>query len=363
MKEIEERSDFGAGAETAWLSWLRVFAICGVMAIHTLGVNAVEDGARHSLRGWVAIVLDAGSNYTVPVFVMASGAMLLDPRRFTTTGEFLRKRVLRLVPAILFWNLAYAIFVEVTLGQHLSVKEAVGRSLAGTLYTHLYFFWIVLGLSLIAPVFISFVKDSSRMAVILLGVGLCAVPALSLATRGLRHNGASFDGNAFTWWVPYLGFFVLGYALRGIVLRRWALWASVAVALGMVALNAWRWQNPDAARLDRLSPLGYYSATGAVFAIAVYLAFQGLIATEGPLRVLCRPAPVRLGRLLGDATLGVYALHFMILVGAHHLRIGGPKGAPAPTTHDELLRLTVVIAASWAAVLLLRRVPLLSRVM
>lgn len=363
MKEIEERSDFGAGAETAWLSWLRIFAICGVMAIHTLGVNAVEDGARHSLRGWVAIVLDAGSNYTVPVFVMASGAMLLDPGRFTTTGDFLRKRVLRLVPAIVFWNVAYAIFVEVTLGQHLSVKEAVGRSLAGTLYTHLYFFWIVLGLSLIAPVLISFIRDSSRTAVVVLGAGLCAVPALTLATGGLRHNAASLDGNAFTWWVPYLGFFVLGYALRGVVLRRWALWTAVMVSLAMVALNAWRWQNPDAARLDHLSPLGYYSATGVVFAVAVYLAFQGLIAVDGPLRALCRPRPVRLSRLLGDATLGVYALHFMILVGAYHLRIGGPKGAPAPTTHEELLRLAVVIVATWAVVLVLRRVPVIRKVM
>ena len=362
MEEIEKRSDFGAGAETAWLSWLRVFAICGVIAIHTMGVNAAEPGARQSLRGWVAIVLDVGSSYTVPVFVMVSGAMLLDPGRFTTTSEFLRKRVLRLVPAIVFWNVSYAILVEVTYG-NLSAKKAVGRSLSGSLYTHLYFFWIVLGLSLIAPVFISFIRDSSRVAVTILGIGLCAVPVLSLATRGIRHNTASFEGNAFAWWVPYLGFFVLGYALRGVVLRRWALWASLGVCLGMVALAAWQWRNPDAARLDHLSPLSYYSATGVVFAVAVYLAFQGLIATDGPLRALCRPASVRIGRLLGDATLGVYGLHFMVIVIAYHLRIGGPKGAPAPTTHGELLRLLVVLLVTWPAVLVLRRVPVLRRVM
>ena len=367
MEKLEATpTPFGPGADTAWLSWLRVVAICGVIAIHTLGTNAAEPNAHHTMRGLVAIVLDLGSAYTVPVFVMVSGAMLLDPARFTTARDFLRKRALRLLPAVLFWNLAYYVFRELTTSHHLTLKSALGMALEGNLYKHLYFFWIVLGLSLITPILIPYIRESPRGTVIASGLCLCAVPALAVASKGLRQAQVGFDENAFTWWVPYLGFFVLGYGLRGVTLRgRWLL-AAVAAAGAMAALTIWQWQNPAAARLNNYSPPSYYSVTGIVFALVVYVAFKGVVSPSGPLRVLCRPKAVRVGRLLGDATLGVFGLHFMVLVGARRLGLSGAENrlaGPAPTTHHELLLLLVVTLVTWMAVLILRRAPLLHRVL
>lgn len=356
----------GPGADTAWLSWLRVVAICSVISIHTVAPNAVLHDVRHSLRGWVAIVLDLGSGYAVPVFVMMSGAMMLDPNRFTTTKDFLRKRVVRLVPAIIFWNIAYAWLHNAVSPPRLTLYQVVGHALSGTLFGHLYFFWIILGLSLVAPVLVPFTRENSRAAVIWVGLAFCAIPVMMFATQRLRGSFVPFSENAFTWWIPYLGFFILGYGLRGVVLRGGALVLSVAVSVSMVALSAWQWLNPDAATLTQYSPLKYYSASWTLFAIAVYLAFQGLIAPAGPLRSLCRPTAVRVGRLLGDATLGVYGLHFIVLIGARELGVGGTRGdawMAATSTHRELLLLGVVTLVTWMAVLSLRRVPLIRRVL
>jgi len=128
-------------------------------------------------------------------------------------------------------------------------------------------------------------------------------------------------------------------------------------AAGLVVLNAWQWRNPDAPDwLQTLSPVGYYSATGTLLACLVYLTFQGHVSPRGLLRVLTRPLGVRLGRLLGDATLGVFGLHLTVLYVVQRSGIGGPLRA-SPTTHDMLIRLLVVIAVTWLIVLVLRRIP------
>lgn len=345
-----------AGADTAWISWLRVVAICGVVAIHTVGFNAADPHAREQLRGKIALLLDLGSTYAVPVFVMVSGAMMLEPARFKGPGQFLRKRTARLLPPIIFWHVWYYALIVVVIGKDLSVHDAIARTLNGKLYIALYFFWIVLGLSLVAPLLIPFLRDYGRRGALIAGSVACALPVVMLATAKLRETG-QIPETAFTWWIPYLGFFILGHGLRGVVLRGWLLWLSTLGAAGLAVLNAWQWRNPDAPRwLQDLSPVGYYSATGVVFAVLVYLAFQGHVAPRGALRVLTGPTGVRIGRVLGDATLGVFALHLTVLYFVQRWEIGGPEKA-SPTTHDMGLRLAVVLVATWVIVLLLRRIP------
>ena len=78
---------------TAWLSWLRFIAIVGVVSIHTAGYTAAAAGARDRLEGQLAIALDIGAIFTVPLFVMISGALLLDPKKFHGTEDFLRRLV------------------------------------------------------------------------------------------------------------------------------------------------------------------------------------------------------------------------------------------------------------------------------
>lgn len=345
------------GRDTAWMSWLRVIAICGVVTIHTVGYNATRPNARDTMRGELAIYLDLGAIFAVPVFVMLSGAMLLDPARFTGNAQFLRKRALRLLPPVVFWHLWYVALIVVVKDQELTLEQGLGRVLSGNLYTALYFFWIVLGLSIAAPVLIPFIRESGRKGALVAGVVASAIPALTLATMKLRGVNIGFVETTFSWWFPYLGLFLLGFALRSVVLRGIPLWITTAVAVGLGLLHGWQWRNPAApVWLNEYSPVAYYSVAGICFSVAVYLAFHGLVAPGGPLRFATRPRAVRLGRILGDATLGVFALHLTVLHFVHRAGVGGPN-LWSPTTHDMGLRLGVVLVLTWALVLVLRRVP------
>lgn len=348
------RPDPGA---TAWLSWLRVVAICGVVSIHTTGFNAAEPDSLHTMRGQLARLLDFGFNFAVAAFVMVSGAMMLDPTRYQGAAAFLRKRTGRLVPTVVFWHLWYVGLIVFVIGNDLPWRTAVGATLNGRLYTALYFFWIVLGLSLLTPVLIPFVREYGRRGAAIVGFGWCAIPVLTVATVGIRGTGTVFADTALTWWFPYVGYFFLGYALRGVVLRGAVLWLATAGVIGIAVLNAWQWRNPDAPTwLQTLSPVGYYTLGGTVSVCLVYLVFQGHIRPGGTLGLLTRPRGVRIGRLLGDATLGVFALHLTVLYFVQRAEIGGPDLA-SPTTHDLVLRLGVVLLVTWTLVLVLRRIP------
>ena len=245
----------------------------------------------------------------------------------------------------------------VVIGRDLTVQGTAAAILNGKLYTALYFFWIVLGLSLVAPLLVPFIRDHGRRAALIAGVAAAALPVLSLATARLRATGPVFTDTAFTWWFPYLGFFLLGYGLRGVVLRGPLLWLATLGAAGLAVLNAWQWGNVEAPGwLQDVSPVGYYSATGTVYACLVFLAFQGHVSKSGSLRFLTGTRSVRLGRVLGDATLGVFALHLTVLYVVQQAHIGGQRLA-SPTTHDMLIRLLAVLLITWAVVLVLRRVP------
>ena len=349
--------------DLAWISWLRFVAIAAVVTIHSVSYNALEPGARGTLRGTVAIYLDVLGVFAVPVFVMLSGALALDPQGYRGPREFLRKRAVRLLPAIIFWNAWYFGVRRLVLDHNLSLGDAAAQAVSGTLYGALYFFWIVLGLAVITPVVIPFVAQATRTQVMAAGVLGCLMTGASQATVQWRAAPDVFIETAWTWWIPYLGYFLLGWALRGVVLRGWALFASLLVVLGLGALMPWQWRNPDAPSwLETLSPAWYYSITAMIYSAAVYLLFQGLIRREGLLRGLASPQRRRLARTLGDATLGVFALHLTILLWVFEWPVIGGQHA-AGGTIVLLVRIAVVLVLTYVIVLFLRRIPGIKRLL
>ncbi|MCG8151031.1 acyltransferase family protein, partial [Pimelobacter simplex] len=94
------------------LDVLRIMAILGVLAIHIFGLILGEEQLRGTSTWYFGLIIDLGSTWCVPVFVMISGALLLDPRAHVGgPGIFLRKRALRLVPALVVWHLVYLLLV------------------------------------------------------------------------------------------------------------------------------------------------------------------------------------------------------------------------------------------------------------
>lgn len=348
---------------TTWISWLRAAAIVGVIAIHTVGYDAIAEDARSTVVGTVAIWLDIAAICAVPLFVMLSGAVLLDPVRYRDHGTFLRKRAARLVPALIFWHLWYWALIWRRDGESLPWRDAVVRAANGDLYTALYFFWIILGLALLTPILIGFVGTSSRRAVLVAGFALAAIPAVSVATMRTRGAPGVFIDVAWTWWFGYLGLYLLGWGLRGVRLRGVLLALAALVTVGLGALGCWQWRNPDAPSwLQTLSPVSYYGAGTILYAIGVFLVAQALIQPDGLLRFLARGRAARLGTLLGGATLGVFGLHLTFVWLWPELGVGGDLPATG-ALEPMLVRVALTTVVTYVIVLVLRRVPFVRAVL
>lgn len=355
-------SDPRAGDRLAWVTWLRVLAILGVVLIHTVGSTAAGEGSTSTVDGWVARVLDLSFVWAVPVFVMLSGTLSLDPHRFRGSGAYLRKRAWRLVPAVLVWNLLYVGYLSWTRdGWWKGPREVLAQVLLGTVAPHLYFFWIVLGLSLITPVLVPWVARASRTELLLGALLAYAVPILSTWPLGPGGTPVGVTHVAWTWWLPYLGAYLLGRALHGVLLPRRLVPVALLVVLGLCALLSWQWRNPAAPQwLQDWAGVSYYSPSVALLSVLVLLLAQTTIRPGGALAVLAGPTATRLAGPVGGATLGIFGLHYLVLL------VGidtGVLGEPVAAWPVLLGRAAAVMVVTTGIVLLLRRVPVVRAVL
>jgi hypothetical protein len=256
----------------------------------------------------------------------------------------------RLVPAHLFWAVAFLATRALATHQLPSPRTVVEGIVLGKAAAHLYFTPQLIALTASAPLWLRFARTPVRA--LAAGVGLGAVD-LALATSWLPR----LDGVGAAWGGALVGFLGLApFALGGLALGR--AWRGIAPA-------------GDAAEKVRLYA-GVVAAASAVLLVWAALEAGGDVLPPGlpiwaanngcavavPLLLLAwrgriPPAVLRLAPL----TLGVYLVHpfFVQALRAGEGRVPGLAG------HEALLILpnaAVAILGSFAVVRLLARTPL-----
>ncbi len=145
----------------AWLDQARLVAIAGVVAIHVASPLLSNLDPHHPGRWWVANAVFAVTRWTVPVFVMISGALALQPRSAGTLSYY-RRRIPRISVPLIAWSILYWAFLVVIQRQALDPIWLLRSMLAATTYGHLYFLAILLGLALVSPVLAAFWRVADR---------------------------------------------------------------------------------------------------------------------------------------------------------------------------------------------------------
>ncbi|UYO98171.1 acyltransferase [Microbacterium sp. M28] len=350
-----------AAGRHLYLDVLRVVAVCGVVSIHVFGGLMTNEARRGELGWWGALIFDAGNVWVVPMFVMVSGALLLSPRAHAEgPAAFYRRRLLRLGPAFIFWQLFYILVARMAIsGQQLSVGGVIALFADGTTYTHLYFLWLIVGLYAVAPVLAPFLAQGGRsravvMAAVVMALTIATYTSASLLTWAGHPRSVVLT--AFTQWVPYVGFFVAGIALHGVVLsggrRAIAVIGSLA-AIAAVVLEAGL--AAPGSFLRALIPLGYPTLLTSIAVVCLFLAVQSLLSgVRTSNRVLA------VVRALSDASFGVFLVHFVLML---LMRLLWPALAEAQSSSFlvAFFMLVVLLIASFAISLVARRIPYLRR--
>jgi surface polysaccharide O-acyltransferase-like enzyme len=215
---------------------VRVVAILGVVAIHTVNSVYQRPDFFGGLSWWLAILINSVSRICIPLFIMISGYfMLRKDEKFTDTF----KRIInRLFIPLVFWTIL--VFV---LGNPDTVKEIFTpnfylRFFSGNVY-YFYFLIILIGLYFILPLLRSYIKNESLNSQKYLAIGFLIVGVIETAEEYFIRNCAV--ENSFTKWVPYTGLFVIGFLIGAKLIKfknKKLLGAVYFVGLGItLALN------------------------------------------------------------------------------------------------------------------------------
>lgn len=196
-----------------WLDFLRVLSIVAVLLLHVSAYFVINRDVG-SASWLIGNSIDSLLRWCVPVFVMISGALLLDSSKSESLSIFYSKRVKKILVPIIFYTTLYSlwkIFRAYVSGQPIELSLVLIDALNGEAFYHLWFLFMIIGLYAFTPffrVFAGAVHHADYKVFISLACGLSAIASVVQSAIGADSGLALFS---FITFVPY---FFLGHWMR-----------------------------------------------------------------------------------------------------------------------------------------------------
>lgn len=230
-----------SGPRKQFLDVLRVLATCAVVLMHVLtGATDVTDASIvPEYRSLLLSVMDLVT-WCVPIFLLISGYLFLNPERTLTYPVMIKKYCRRIALAILLFGVPYAaseLVVTERTFRIMMIPEALKMTLTGHTWSHMWYLYLILFLYLITPLLKKVLRVlpvwgvAAVMAVIFLGSSVA--PFLN---KVLDVNSIPVLPDGGVYFLYYLcGYF---FAVREVCVDKGRnVWLTVAVAvlaLGMI---------------------------------------------------------------------------------------------------------------------------------
>lgn len=144
-----------SGPRKQFLDALRVLATCAVVLMHVLtGATDVTDASIvPEYRSLLLSVMDLVT-WCVPIFLLISGYLFLNPERTLTYPVMIKKYCRRIALAILLFGVPYAASELVVTERTFRIRmipEALKMTLMGHTWSHMWYLYLILFLYLITP--------------------------------------------------------------------------------------------------------------------------------------------------------------------------------------------------------------------
>ena len=347
-------------------SWMRSLACIAIVVLHTMSYAMVSANSR-------GVALSAGQTmgaslvqytcmWAVPLFVMVTGALLLEPARELSWEKLWKKYIPRVGGALILFGALFLLFdlsmngVPETLGNSAFYashpRDGAGYGyaivcgvidlLTGHSWAHMWYLYMLLGLYLLMPFFKKITDACPRddlMAFLAINVLFLSVSPL----LGLLGIGTDYRFPIATIYPCYL---FLGYVLHDRRLRLSRTFCGALFLISTVAiwLSVCFWKGDASSNLSYLT--SYNSLPVVLQAGSLFVLLDRESSSE-------KPKDRKELLSFDKASFGIYLIHLVFIkVAFRYLELD-------PFAHIWLFPVVVLAAVlfSWVCTWVLQRIP------
>ncbi|MDB0025800.1 acyltransferase family protein [Polaribacter sp.] len=284
MKENVNRLD--------WIDLLRFVSIISVVIIHSQG------GFYGSLLGsetwWIFNVINSSTHFSVPVFVMISGALLL--KNEINLNSFLKRRFARILYPFLFWSFILFlgnIFLDRPLSQNHVITSFISDFLNHKINYVYWYVYMLVGLYLIAPIISIWTINCKRNNI----EYFLLIWIFTLFTKSLPFLETSFNLSYFS---GFIGYFILGHYLSTQKINKNIMFSILLIFIGLFITVLGNYFYPGNEFEDYLSPNIMILSSG------VFLLFKNF---RLPKNIIIKKLILKISRY----SFGIYLIHAVFI--------------------------------------------------
>lgn len=162
MEEATEKSRV-----LPYIDLLRLIAILAVITLHTVtGVSDVFTSEMSVTQIKIYTAIKYPAEIGVPLFLMISGALMLDPKKKISIGKLYGVYIKRLVLALLIFGTVFAFGELYIKNRDAGIPELIFRAfkrvLTGKSWAHLWYMYVIIGIYIFIPLFRAFAAGADR---------------------------------------------------------------------------------------------------------------------------------------------------------------------------------------------------------
>ena len=232
MKYSNKNSWQQSPNRVGYLDTLRLIATIAVILLHTSSgcFNVCQDmGCDVLANDFYRHACSLG----VPVFVMISGSLFLNPRKDTSYSILFMKYVKRIFFALLVFGFPMCILEIVMTGG--SLLDAVPNFLTGHSWSHMWYLYMLIGLYLLTPIIKPMICHASVGTI---NTALIVLFIMSSLLPTINNYNVEIEG-----WMklpPYIFMYILGYYLTHLEtwrINRWHCLVALILYLAIVSMK------------------------------------------------------------------------------------------------------------------------------
>jgi surface polysaccharide O-acyltransferase-like enzyme len=325
---------------------LRALAIMAVVMIHVVASLMAVDISK---TWWLANIIDSFARWSVPVFVMVSGALLLG--KDEPLSMFFKKRASKIIIPFIFWTVFYELFTYRTQLEMFSVTAAIKNIYSGQAYYHLWFLYMIVGIYFATPLFRP-IAQNTRILVYFVVIWFF----MTLENVVFYFTSTHLGFKLGMFW-GFTGYFLLGYLLaKHDITKKFRVLIYIGGVIGMfITIFGTYYMTKTKGQLD-IFWLDYLAPNTVFVSMAVFVFFKQSFK-----------ANIKFINSFAAASFGIFLIHpfFLTLYKSGIFQSVFGFALHSRTIHVLFgipVTFIVVTLSSYVAVRILQKIPIVKNI-